>query len=51
MSNLGNQYADAMARVERMERKLARAFNAWQKSKAEVKRLAKRMDKLQEALQ
>lgn len=45
--NLGNQYADALARVERMESRLNRAYNAWRKAKDEAKRLGKRMDKLQ----
>jgi hypothetical protein len=45
--NLGNQYQDAIDRVARMEHKLARAFRAWEKSKAEAKRLGKRMDKLE----
>lgn len=45
--NLGNQYADALARVERMESRLNRAYNAWRKAKDDAKRLGKRMDKLQ----
>lgn len=45
--NLGNQYQNALDRVTRMEARLARAFRAWEKSKAEAKRLGKRMDKLE----
>lgn len=43
--NLGNQYADSLARLERLERKLSRAFNAWQAQKVAIKRLEKRMDR------
>lgn len=48
--NLGNQYADALARIERTETRLNRAYNAWRKAKDEAKRLGKRMDKLQELI-
>ena len=44
--NLGNQYQNAVDRVQRMEQKLCRAYRAWEKSKADVKRLGKRIDKL-----
>ena len=44
--NLGNQYQNAVDRVQRMEQKLARAFRAWEKAKADAKRLGKRIDKL-----
>lgn len=48
--NLGNQYANALTRIERMEQRLNRAYNAWRKAKHDAKLLGKRMDKLQELI-
>lgn len=49
-AKLDNRYADALARVERMEKKVMRAINAWQKAKAELKRIGARIDKRMDAL-
>lgn len=48
--NLGNQYQNAMDKVERMARKLLRASKQFDKARQDMQRLAKRMDKLQELI-
>jgi hypothetical protein len=44
-AKLDNRLADELARLERYERKLARAFRAWERQKLAVKRVGARIDK------
>jgi hypothetical protein len=47
-AKLDNQYADALEDMEAAESKMRRAFHAYEKAQARVKRLGKLLDKLQE---
>jgi hypothetical protein len=42
--NVGEQFAKALELLEERERKLARAFNAWNKTRNMVRALQKRID-------
>ena len=42
--DLGTRYTKALDRHTQLEKDLARIMNRWQKSRAELKRLEKRMD-------
>lgn len=44
--NLGNQYADALEKAQAAERKFRRAFKAWERATADVRRLERKLDAL-----
>ena len=45
--DLGAQYAKALDRHTEIERQLARVMNRWQKSRAALKRVEKKLDEAQ----
>lgn len=45
--NLGVQYAKVLDRHAEIERQLARVMNRWQKSRAALKRIEKKLDEAQ----
>jgi len=45
--NLGQKYQKALDKHTRNEKQLTRAMNAWQKSKATLSRLNKKLDEIQ----
>jgi len=47
--NLGAQYAKVLDRHAEIERQLARVMNRWQKSRAALKRIEKKLDEAQAA--
>jgi uncharacterized protein YdcH (DUF465 family) len=47
-AKLDNQYADALEDLHDADAKMRRAFHAYEKAQARVKRLGKMIDKLQE---
>ena len=47
--DLGALYSKALDRHTKLERDLARIMNRWQKSRAELKRVEKKMDEAQAA--
>lgn len=42
--NPGAQFAEQLARVDSAERKMRRAFNAWQRESSTLRRMGKRLD-------
>lgn len=48
--DLGTLYSKALDRHTKLERDLARIMNRWQKSRAELKRVEKKMDEAQAAV-
>ena len=48
--DLGTRYTKAIDRHAQLEKELARVMNRWQKSRAELKRIEKRMDEAQAAM-
>lgn len=48
--DLGALYSKALDRHTQLEKDLARMMNRWQKSRAELKRIEKRMDEAQAAM-
>lgn len=48
--DLGALYSKALDRHAQLEKDLARVMNRWQKSRAELKRIEKRMDEAQAAM-
>lgn len=47
---LGAEYGKCLDDLERAERKMARAFNAWQKARARLRSLGKKIDTRQREL-
>lgn len=48
--DLGALYGKALDRHAQLEKELARVMNRWQKSRAELKRIEKKMDEAQAAM-
>ena len=48
--DLGALYSKALDRHTQLEKDLARVMNRWQKSRAELKRIEKKMDEAQAAM-
>lgn len=46
--NLGQRYAKLLEQHERNQSKLRRAFKAWEKTNAALRRAEKKLDKLQQ---
>ena len=48
--DLGTRYTKAIDRHAQLEKELTRVMNRWQKSRAELKRIEKKMDEAQAAM-